>query len=47
MDSITTIVIAMLSVYGFYCILMEIRDGLLRLCRKKKTNVLPEIDKEE
>ena len=47
MDSITTIVIAMLSVYGFYCILMEIRDGLLHLCRKKKTNVRPEIDKEE
>ena len=47
MDSITTIVIAMLSVYGFYCILMEIRDGLLHLCSKKKTNVLPEIDKEE
>ena len=47
MDSITTIVIAMLSVYGFYCILMEIRDGLLHLCRKKKTNVRPEIDNEE
>ena len=47
MDRFTTIVIAMLSVYGFYCILMEIRDGLLHLCRKKKTNVLPEIDKEE
>ena len=47
MDSVTTILIAMLSVYGFYCMLMEIRDGLLHLCRKKKTNVLPEIDKEE
>jgi hypothetical protein len=47
MDSVTTILIAMLSVYGFYCMLMEIREGILHICRKKKTNVRPEIDKEE
>ena len=47
MDSVTTILIAMLSVYGFYCMLMEIREGILHICRKKKTNVRTEIDKEE
>ena len=33
MDSVTTILIAMLSVYGFYCMLMEIREGILHICR--------------
>ena len=47
MDSVTTILIAMLSVYGFYCMLMEIREGILHIFRKKKTNVRPEIDNEE
>ena len=47
MDSITTILIAMFSVFGFYCALMEIRAGILHICRRKKTNVRPEIDKEE
>lgn len=47
MDSVTTVLIAMLSVYGFYCALMEIRHAILHICRKKKTNVRPEIDKEE
>jgi len=47
MDSITTILIAMLAVYGFYCALTEIRAIILRFCRKKQTNVRPEIDKEE
>ena len=40
------ILIAMLAVYGFYCALWEIRGLLLRFCRKKQTNVRPEIDKE-
>lgn len=47
MDSVTTILIAMFSVFGFYCMLMEIRAGILHICRKKKTNVRPEIDNEE
>ena len=47
MDSVTTLLIAMLSVFGFYCVLMEIREAILQICRKKKTNVRPEIDNEE
>lgn len=47
MDSITTILIAMLSVFGFYCVLVEIRQAILHICRKKKTNVRPEIDNGE
>ena len=47
MDNVTTILIAMLSVFGFYCVLMEIRAGILHICRRKKTNVRPEIDNEE
>ncbi len=47
MDSVTTILIAMLSVFGFYCVLMEIRQAILHICRKKKTNVRPEIDNGE
>ena len=47
MDSVTTILIAMFSVFGFYCMLMEIRAGILHICRKKKTNVRTEIDNEE
>ena len=47
MDSISTILIAMLAVYGFYCALAEIRTILLRFCRKTQTNVPTEIDKKK
>lgn len=46
MNSTAAILIAMLAVYGFYCALSEIRKAILHICRKKQTNVRPEIDKE-